>query len=76
MESCAGLVAAVSVTLVGQGWGGLRTLLWRGPCTARLSRGDVTSLAALACHFLPRCKQTFPLHGNMPEIAPLQIVFI
>lgn len=33
--------------------------------------------AALACHLrLPHCAQTFPLDGNMPEIAPLQIVFI
>lgn len=77
MESCAVVVAAVSLALVGQGCRGLGGLLWREPCMARLSQRDAVGLAALACHLrLSRCKQTFSLDGNMPEIAPPQIVFI
>ena len=44
---------------------------------ARLSQRDAVGLAALACHLrLSRCKQTSSPDGNMPEIAPPQIVFI
>lgn len=67
-------MAALSVTLVGQGWGAQGFAL--EGALHRLSWSDETGLAALACHLLPCCRQTFPLHGNMPEIAPLQIVFI
>lgn len=54
-----------------------RGLLWREPCMAGLRQRDTVGLAALACHLcLSHCEQTFSLDGNMPEIAPLQIVFI
>lgn len=44
---------------------------------AGLRQRDTVGLAALACHLcLSHCEQTFSLDGNMPEIAPLQIVFI
>lgn len=77
MESCAVVAAAVSLALVGQGCRGLGGLLWREPCMAGLRQRDTVGLAALACHLcLSHCEQTFSLDGNMPEIAPLQIVFI
>lgn len=71
--NCAVVVAAASRP-GGTGLWGSRALLWREPCTARLTREMLWGWQRWPV--TSACKQTFLLDGNMPEIAPLQIVFI